>query len=221
MKLLLVRHGNTFEAGETPVRVGAKEDLALTAAGEVQARALADQMTATGLLPDAYVTGPLQRTRRHCELIAEALNGGPPVVDDRLTEIDYGPWGGLSDAEISIRFGPGATAELDAWNRESRWPRDTVTWRPDPETISKGIRALTMELERRLAPDGIALICSSNGVLRYALEMTDPGLAGHLKEGRAKMATGAASLLEVRDGRATVLFWNTKAGKPLSENSPG
>ena len=33
MRLILARHGNTFEAGETPVWVGAREDLPLTARG--------------------------------------------------------------------------------------------------------------------------------------------------------------------------------------------
>ena len=39
-RLYVVRHGNTFERGEAPRRIGARTDLPLTAAGRAQAEAL-------------------------------------------------------------------------------------------------------------------------------------------------------------------------------------
>ncbi|MDT8287890.1 MAG: histidine phosphatase family protein [Elusimicrobiales bacterium] len=216
MKLLLVRHGNTFAAGETPVRVGANEDLPLTAEGEAQARAFAAALRESGLRPDVFVTGPLKRTRRHTEIImAELGTSGAAEIDPRLTEIDYGPWGGLSDAEIVARFGPVAARELEAWEKESRWPAETARWAPGAETVTRNIAALKAELAARLGADGTALICSSNGILRYFLELAPGGLAAAQARGQAKMATGAASLLRVADDTVRVLFWNARAGTRL------
>lgn len=216
MRLFLIRHGNTFNAGETPVRVGANEDLPLTQEGEMQARRLGAAMKAAGIVPAAAVTGPLQRTRRHLEIVLAELNASPPVtVDERLREIDYGAWGGLSDEEIGRRFGPRAAEELAAWNRESRWPKETVTWRPDPDTIAGNAAALTAELAGRLAPEDCALVCSSNGILRYFLEITAKKMAAVGDRGKAKMKTGALSLLDVRDVGTQVVFWNLPAGSPL------
>ena len=219
MKLLLVRHGNTFETGETPVRVGANEDMPLTAAGEDQAHALAAQLKASDIRPDLFVCGPLKRTRRHTEIVMTALGAeGSAEIDPRLTEIDYGPWGGLSDADIVARFGPAAARELAARENESRWPTETARWMPGAETVTRNLRNLTAELAGRLGADETALICSSNGILRYFLDLTPEGLAGHQAAGKAKMATGAASLLDVTDGEARILFWNVKAGMRLPDS---
>lgn len=216
MRLLLIRHGNTFKSGETPVRVGANEDLPLTEEGEAQARRLGAQLKAAGIMPAAAVTGPLRRTRRHLEIVLDELGAAAAVaVDERLREIDYGPWGGLSDDEIARRFGAKAAAELDAWNRESRWPRETVTWRPAPETIARNAAALTSELAARLGTEDCALVCSSNGILRYFLEMTEKKMAAAGDHGKEKMKTGALSLLDVRGTAVRVVFWNLPAGTPL------
>ena len=219
MKLLLVRHGNTFAAGETPVRVGANEDLPLTPEGEAQAAALADVLKDAGITPDLCVTGPLQRTRRHIEIIMRDLGvAGTAEVDSRLMEIDYGAWGGLSDAEIVDRFGPVAARELAAWETESRWPSETVTWAPGADAVRTATAALAGELAGRLAEDGIALVCSSNGILRYFLDLVPGGLPKAQSEGRAKMSTGAASVLRLDAGgiAAEVVAWNVKAGQPIA-----
>tara|TARA_R110000772_G_scaffold264038_2_gene384287 strand:- start:301 stop:963 length:663 start_codon:yes stop_codon:yes gene_type:complete len=218
MRLLLVRHGNTFEAGETPVRVGANEDLPLTATGEDQAHALAVQLQASAIRPDLFVCGPLKRTRRHAEIVMKDLAAsGAAEIDPRLTEIDYGSWSGMSDQDIVARFGPTAARELAAWEKESRWPTETARWMPGAETVMRNLRNLTAELAGRLGADETALICSSNGILRYFLELTPEGLAEHQAAGKAKMATGAAALLDVTDKDVRVLFWNIKAGTPLPD----
>lgn len=218
MRLYLVRHGNTFEAGETPVRVGANEDLPLTREGEAQARRLGEVLNDAGVVLDTAVTGPLQRTRRHAEIVLECLGSGlSPAIDVRLKEIDYGVWGGLSDEEIVRRFGPRAADELAAWERDSRWPTETAEWRPGAATVRANLRALTAELEATLGEAGTALVCSSNGILRYFLELTPGGLAEAQTTGRAKMGTGAVSMLDVRDGSARVAFWNLKAGTALPQ----
>ncbi|MGA3882329.1 histidine phosphatase family protein, partial [Bacillus pumilus] len=45
---VIVRHGNTFAAGEPPRRIGARTDLPLTAQGQAQAEALGAHFAALG-----------------------------------------------------------------------------------------------------------------------------------------------------------------------------
>ena len=97
-RILLARHGNTFGPGDTPVWVGAKEDLPLVESGEAQARALGEALAEAGLTPSRIICGPLKRTRRAAGVVAELTGySGSETIDERLKEIDYGSWGGKSN----------------------------------------------------------------------------------------------------------------------------
>ncbi|HAX92107.1 MAG TPA: histidine phosphatase family protein, partial [Rhodospirillaceae bacterium] len=63
-QLVFIRHGNTFEAGETPRMVGGMTDMKLTAAGEQQGHRAAEMVVARFAPLSAIITGPLQRTKR-------------------------------------------------------------------------------------------------------------------------------------------------------------
>ena len=124
-ELLLVRHGNTFGPGDRVSWVGRGEDLPLVESGRAQARALGATLRAAGWSPTAAVSGALARQTEH---LAIATGGAPaPRVDERLDEVDYGAWGGLTTAEIEERFGAESVA---AWNERSEvptgagWPED-------------------------------------------------------------------------------------------------
>lgn len=106
MRLILVRHGNTFEDGQTAIQVGARTDLPLTAFGHAQAKSLAFNA-------GVVYSGPL---KRHQET-AKAL-GSNVIIEPALNEIDYGPWEGLSADQIKARW----PNEYEAWNNEGKWP---------------------------------------------------------------------------------------------------
>jgi broad specificity phosphatase PhoE len=57
-RIVIVRHGNTFEAGETPRRIGARTDLPLTADGQAQADALGRWFAAQRAVDDAGEVEP-------------------------------------------------------------------------------------------------------------------------------------------------------------------
>ena len=203
-RLLLVRHGNTFGPGETPVWVGARTDLPLVARGEEQARALGTALRDAGIVPRRLIAGPLQRTRRHLEIAAATAGLAEPVtVDKRLIEIDYGAWEGRSNAEIAAQ--PGGQAAMDRWARESIWP-DDAGWSPSAAAIAARLRALADQITAsgvaagsdEAAPPPTTVVCSSNGVLRYALALVLGGLDRAVAEGTAKMATGALAQLSYR-----------------------
>ncbi len=67
----------------------------------------------------AYVASPLKRARETMEILRTTLGLDPPAyaVDDRLMEISYGDWEGLTLPEIDARM-PGMLAERerDKWD---------------------------------------------------------------------------------------------------------
>jgi broad specificity phosphatase PhoE len=96
LRLFIIRHGETAWS-LSGQHTGATE-IALTARGEDEARALAPVL---GALAFARVlTSPRERARRTCAL---AGLGGAAVVEPRLQEWDYGDYEGLSSAEIALR----------------------------------------------------------------------------------------------------------------------
>ena len=66
-----------------------------------------------------YVSSPLKRARETMELLRGALGLNPHSydVDDRLREVSYGEWEGLTLPEVESRF-PGALGrrESDKWD---------------------------------------------------------------------------------------------------------
>jgi len=96
-QILLVRHAEPALRG---VFLGST-DPALSPTGLAQARALT-------LPPLPIYASPLRRA-------VETLNGRPATLLPGLREIDYGPWDGLSWAEIESRFPTDAAAKLANW----------------------------------------------------------------------------------------------------------
>lgn len=102
----LVRHGETEWSAAK--RHTGRTDLHLTAAGEEQARALADW--AAGVAPDLVLCSPLERARR-----TAALAGfGDCRVDPDLQEWDYGDLEGLTTPQIQERY-PGWSIWTGPW----------------------------------------------------------------------------------------------------------
>lgn len=95
-RLVLVRHGQTLWAATG--RHTGRTDVPLTAAGEASARAL--PILLEGFTLDEVRTSPLARARETARLA-----GLTAVVDDRLTEWDYGGYEGLTAAQIRHRTG--------------------------------------------------------------------------------------------------------------------
>jgi|SRR5579862_3188173 len=121
--LYYVRHGETDFNVEA--RLQGRRDTALNARGRQQAAAcgelLRDLFVRDGREPAdfAYVSSPLIRARETMEILRATLGLDPHAydIDDRLMEIAYGEWEGLTLAEIGKRM-PGmlAAREQDKWD---------------------------------------------------------------------------------------------------------
>ena len=204
MRLLLARHGNTFEAGVEAYIVGRGEDLPPTAAGDAQAQALAACLHRTATMPDLILCGGLQRTRRMAEIVAETLNLPTPQREDRLTELDYGAWSGLTGAEIKSRFG---MAEYEAWETESVMPANRG-WQPTGDQLQRDLTAWLAALPQQ----GTVLAITSNGILRFL-----PRLMGIrktvLSAADLKVKTGHLCAFTFDETGWTVDCWNADPAK--------
>ena len=197
-RVLLARHGNTFGPGDTPVWVGAKEDLLLVESGEAQATSLGVALREAGLVPARIISGPLKRTRRAAEIVSGLTRfAGEIEIDDRLKEIDYGSWGGKSNDQIAAEYGQDM---LDTWDKHHTRP-DGVDWKPDDDTLKANALAAMADAART---DGIALIVTSNGVLRYMHAALDG------EDGNAKVKTGHVCAADIDGETGRRLFWNEK-----------
>jgi probable phosphoglycerate mutase len=189
--LYIVRHGNTFDPGETVLRVGGRTDLPLSRSGQAQAQALGQHLS--GVRFDRARVSPLRRTRMTADAILGA-HPSPPKIEptESLIEIDYGPDEGQPETDVIKRLGQDA---LTAWDQHATVPKD---WHVDPDRIRVGWRAILD------SANGTELIVTSNGVARFLLD-----LAAHDGVDR-KLKTGAYGVLERRGGDWQITTWNVR-----------
>jgi broad specificity phosphatase PhoE len=108
-RLYLVRHGETDwnAAG----RLMGSTDRPLNARGEQQAATLAADLA--GVRWNRAFSSPLVRARRTADVVLASLADAPPLrLDDRLREMDFGPYEGWTEAQV------GADPVAAAWRRD-------------------------------------------------------------------------------------------------------
>jgi probable phosphomutase (TIGR03848 family) len=97
MTVILLRHGRST-SNTAHVLAGRSEGVDLDDKGREQATGLIDRLAELPIR--AVICSPLLRCRRTVEPLAEAL-GLEPVVDERLSEVDYGEWTGSKIADLT------------------------------------------------------------------------------------------------------------------------
>jgi len=165
--LVIVRHGNTFTAGEPPRRIGAHTDLPLTDKGMDQAQRLGAHFAALGWRFSRALVSPLLRTRQTAQAILE-YQGDPPAPEpaDFLREIDHGPDENMTEDAVITRIGQNALA---AWDKQALPPQG---WIVDADHRIAAWQAILHNLAAGAAP---VLLVTSNGAARFAL-MADADL---------------------------------------------
>lgn len=96
MTVILLRHGRST-SNTAHTLAGRSEGVELDDKGHAQAAALVDRVA--GLPIKALVRSPLLRCRLTLEPLVAAL-GLDPLVDERLSEVDYGDWTGRKIGEL-------------------------------------------------------------------------------------------------------------------------
>ncbi len=198
-KLYVLRHGNTFDKGDTVTRVGCGTDLPLSRSGLEQAERLAEVFKGTKF--DAAYCSPLSRTRTTALRILDARDDYPTLeVLDFLTEIDYGPDENKPEEEVIARLGQDA---IDAWDKDAIAPPG---WVVDAEMIKGEWKTLIEQISNMDAGANILLV-TSNGIARFlpdVVQMKPINLERKLK-------TGSFGFLEISDGgQAAIIEWNVR-----------
>jgi broad specificity phosphatase PhoE len=151
------------------------------------------------------VSGPLQRTRDHADIAAQALGFAQPIeIDARLREIDYGLWEARSTDEIHAL---GGADELKAWDKSGAWPI-SPGWSPPQETIAANVAQLAQSLATSLDGNDAALLITSNGILKFFPKLVPGAFEDMAAKGLLKVATGNCCALTREAGAWRVRFWN-------------
>ena len=84
-RIVICRHGNTFDKGDVVTRVGARTDLPLSSSGRAQAEILAAELSEYNFT-HAYCS-PLMRTQQTAMAIICLLYTSPSPRDDTLSRM--------------------------------------------------------------------------------------------------------------------------------------
>jgi probable phosphoglycerate mutase len=151
----LVRHGQTASSARSAY--SGQSDIPLTDTGREQAARAARQLAGAGI--DAVISSPLMRARDTAQAIADAT-GAPLTVDERLTEVDYGPFEGLDRAGAQEQFG----AAFDAWRAD---PFGAPV--PGMEPLAAALQRARAGTAAALAAHAHPVIVGHQGILRIVL----------------------------------------------------
>ena len=209
MTVILLRHGvSTSNTGHT--LAGRTPGVELAERGREQAQALAERLAA---LPIAQIVrSPLLRCEQTVAPLAEKL-GLPPVVEDRLAEVEYGEWTGRKLADL---------VKEPLWQVVQRHASGAIF--PGGEGLAEmQVRSVAAirEHDRRLCAeherDMLWLACTHGDVIKAVLA---DALGIHL-DGFQRIVAEPASISVVRYAPTSPSVWRINdTGTDLSALAP-
>jgi uncharacterized phosphatase len=186
MKVYLIRHGTTDWNAKGVLQ--GREDIPLNGEGIAQAHYCGEQLKKAGFT--YIITSPLIRAYKTAEIIAQHMDIGKPVVDERLTERDFGLLSGKKAEDI---FNPNEKGN----NMESL-----------DDTALRMIEALKDAAGRNSAEDFAAVSHggSINAVLRYLSK-------GEIGSGKTRLKNTCICLLDYDGMNFSILGCNLDASE--------
>ncbi len=208
--LIIARHGNTFNKGDTPTRVGRDTDLPLVEKGERQAQALGRYLKDHNLIPDVAYSSNLQRTKKTAEIALKHAGITLPVYAlDIFDEIDYGPDENKTEEDVIARIGSDAITQWDqnatvpdGWNVDPTQIKDD--WHSFANQITKTHDVITNTV---LDIDETILVVTSNGIARFAPYITN-NFEEFSAKNNIKLKTGSLGILRFSKDKWQVKDWN-------------
>jgi probable phosphoglycerate mutase len=220
--LVIVRHGNTFAPGQTPTRIGTKTDIPLVE--ESKSRNAGKYLLQKGIIPDKIFAAPLKRTMQTANLIISEMNLNVNVISNsNFTEIDYGEDENKTEEQVKYRLGmkyitdnnlSGNFSEneiagygniaINLWNTKAIVPSG---WNVDVGNIITSWKNLVNDI----ADNETVLICSSNGIIRFApyiLSEAEAKNFGNIHD--LKVSTGSISIFKASQNIWKCVEWNSK-----------
>lgn len=156
--LLFIRHAAT--AWTTLGRYQGRRDPALSDEGRIEAAELAQRVAHEPI--DIILTSPLTRAVETARAVS-AINGARLLTDDRLIELSYGRWEGLTQPEIKARW-------PDDLRRWKRFPHAATPTGGEalPEAMAR-LHSLLQELPGCVAGCRVAALMTHDILIRLAL----------------------------------------------------
>ncbi len=224
-RLIIARHGNTFEKGETPRRIGAKTDLPLVE--EEKARSIGKYLLSNNLIPDKIYAAPLKRTLQTAKLAIEEMKlakNAIPVND--FIEIDYGPDENKTEEQVMERLGryylmrdkilsdttpfeeiiKRGEQAIDLWNSNATVPEG---WKVDTDKIIAAWKKFANQINDKET----VMLVSSNGIIRFAPYILDMDYKEFCNTHDIKVATGGICIFDYQDNKWVCKEWNVKPYK--------
>ena len=199
-RIIICRHGNTFDKNDVITRVGARTDLPLSISGVDQARALAAHFNpqSSGYNFKLAFCSPLIRTYQTADFI---LTEGHDVKSltalEFLTEIDYGVDENRPEDEVIARLGQDA---ISLWDEKAISPQG---WDVEPEALIQSWKSFLSDHQKH---DCDILVVTSNGIARFALDAVDEIAT----DAPRKLRTAAYGIIEIRNSYATITAWDRR-----------
>ena len=210
IRLIIARHGNTFNKGETPTRVGGRTDLPLVESGKEQAKMLGEYLLKFDLLPTKVYAAPLKRTMETAKGALEAAGIAADVTVEPLdifTEIDYGPDENKPEDEVMARVGQKA---IDDWNAFAKVPDG---WKVNPGEIISNWKSFASSLVKG-KDNTTTMVVTSNGIARFAPYITDD-FDAFAASHDIKIGTGCLAVFHFGATEWVCDSWNIKPKEKL------
>ncbi|MBN1683819.1 MAG: histidine phosphatase family protein [Gammaproteobacteria bacterium] len=219
MKLYCLRHGNTFgedqEGGKRVFMSGSKNNIPLVNSGREQARIFAQYLDSINVIPTALYANHLIRIWEMAVLIREYFycqyeTTIPLYQDERLLEVDYGNWAGLTtednNNEVIKKFGQKV---WDDWQNKRIIPNDPPSsWTMTQEEIIENLHQFLNALAKKHAQSDVCVAIGSQGSLTFLNALFEGGMEKAIAEDRYKIKTGRFSELQYKDRQWQLLNWN-------------
>ena len=202
-RIVICRHGNTFDKGDVITRVGARTDLPLSISGIDQARGLAAHFNSqfSGFNFALAFCSPLLRTYQTADFIlTENHKVSDLQVLEFLTEIDYGVDENKPEEDVIARLGKEAI---------TRWDEDAIPpegWDVNPAALVQSWKNFLSEQD---SADEDVLVVTSNGIARFALDAVDEVAT----DAPRKLRTAAYGIIEIKNGNTKLTAWDSRPPK--------
>lgn len=200
-RIVICRHGNTFDKGDIVTRVGARTDLHLSSSGRVQAKALAAHFSPDGSNYDFKLAfcSPLIRTHQTGDAILSLKHTARELkMLNFLTEVDYGVDENKPEKDVIKRLGHQA---IKLWDKKAIPPNG---WKVDPPSL---IQSWKTFLRKHESYNGDILVVTSNGITRFILDAVDEIAT----DAPRKLRTAAYGVVEVNNGQSKITAWDVRA----------
>ena len=220
--LIIVRHGNTFLPEQTPTRVGGRTDLPLVE--EKKGRAIGKYLVDNHIVLNKIYAAPLKRTMQTAQLVIDEANLKQDIIiDDNFREIDYGPDENKTENEVKLRLRKVylkqhdmptniSDEEIMKYGKQAISSLDSEAVVPDGWiVVVKEIIKSWKEFSDKIDDNETVLICTSNGIIRFAPPLLDEGYESFSqRNGGIKVSTGSVSIFQNENGKWACKEWNIK-----------